>query len=73
MTGYALEPERLTEEELREAYRVALEADDATLRWLLDQAVRLRPELAPVRDAVADEIVLRSARGILTGRIEVGS
>ena len=64
--SYALEPEKLTEDELAEAYRLALESDDQTLRWLLDQAVRLRPELAPARDRAADEVLVRSARSVLT-------
>lgn len=63
--------EPMTPEEMFAAYMLAQESDDATLRWLLDQLVKLRPELAPARDQAADEVVMRAARRL--GRIEVRS
>jgi hypothetical protein len=53
--------DELTAEGLADAYLQALERDDAGLCWLLDQEAAKDETLTRVRDAVADEYVLRRA------------
>ena len=68
---YNIDALTMTEERFVSLYRDAVESDNQTLKYLLDDVVTQRPTLAAARNRIVDQgLTMRSARERLIGRIE---